>query len=175
MLEYNNNNKIWYKQKLGIDSYSLLGWSDGGKTALLMAIKYQSRIVKMAIWGSNAYCLPQEKKALSATRNINVWNTKVREGFLKVYGDELQILWERHVDHYVNNLNDICRNDVKKIQCPVMVLHGDMDPLIPLEHPLFLVKEIGDSRLYRFPKGSHNIHQEFAKQFNSMVQEFLLE
>jgi len=149
--------------------------SDGAKTALLMAIKFQSCIDKAVVWGGNTYCSPEEKKALSSTKNIEVWNPKVREGFLKVYGDQLQSLWEKHVDHYVKNLDDICKNDVKKIQCPVFVLHGDMDPLIPLEHPNYLVAHIPDSRLHRFAKGSHNIHQEYATEFNKMVQQFLLE
>jgi valacyclovir hydrolase len=140
-----------------------------------MAIRFQSSINKAVVWGGNAYCLPREKKALHSTKNIQVWNPKVREGFLKVYGNELQTLWEKHVNHYINNLDDICRNDVKKIQCPVLILHGDMDPLIPLEHPNYLLSQIPDSRLHRFAKGSHNIHQQFTEEFNRIVQEFLLE
>lgn len=151
-----------------------MGWSDGGKTALLMAIKFQSCINKAVVWGANAYYTEKVKKALSLSRNIEVWNPKVREGFLNVYGNELQQLWEKHVDH-CHNLDDICKDDVKKIQCPVFVLHGDKDPLITLEHPNYLVSQIPDSRLYRFPNGSHNIHQEFAQLFNKIAQGFLLE
>lgn len=153
----------------------MLGWSDGGKTALLIAIKYQSAVDKMVIWGGNAYTTQHEKSALTAIKNIKTWNEKVRESFLKVYGNELQTMWERHVDHYVNNLDDICRNEVKKIQCPAFILHGDLDPLVPGEHPKFLLDKISDSRLHRFPKGSHNVHQEFAREFNDLVQDFLME
>ena len=54
------------------------------------------------------------------------------------------------------------------------VLHGDLDPL-PKEHPMFLTDKIGDSCLYRFSKGAHDIHQEFSEEFNRVVTDFLQE
>ncbi|CAG2182184.1 unnamed protein product, partial [Oppiella nova] len=50
--------------KLGYNLYSLLGWSDGGKVALLMAIKYQSRIDKLVVWGTGATVTDNERKTL---------------------------------------------------------------------------------------------------------------
>ncbi len=151
-----------------------MGWSDGAKTALLMAIKYQSRIDKIAIWGGNAYVLPQEKYILNACRDTDFWNPITRKFYEIAYGPELKQMWNKHVDHYVNNLNDICKDEVNNIRCPTLVLHGDLDPL-PKEHPIFLVQNIPDARLYRFSRGAHNIHQEFTKEFNKVVTEFLLE
>ncbi|KAM9665822.1 valacyclovir hydrolase isoform 2-T2 [Trichechus inunguis] len=40
---------------------SLLGWSDGGITALIAAAKYQSYISKMVIWGANAYVTSEDE------------------------------------------------------------------------------------------------------------------
>ncbi|CAG2115126.1 unnamed protein product [Medioppia subpectinata] len=154
--------------KLGFKLYSVLGWSDGAKTGLLMAIKYQSNIEKLVVWGGNAYVLPQEKYAIHAIRNISKWKRQTLMFFESVYGNELQVLWNRHVNHYMNNLDDICRNEVHKIRCPTL------DPL-PEEHPLFLTDKIYDSQLYRFTRGSHNIHQECSDEFNRVVTDFLLE
>ncbi|CAG2182409.1 unnamed protein product, partial [Oppiella nova] len=161
-------------EKLGIRFYSTMGWSDGSKTALLMAIKYQSVINKTVVWGASAYCKPENIRALVATRNIKVWNPKVRECFERVYGNELQEMWEKLVDHYKVNVDDICRNTAKMIRSPTFILHGDCDPLVDLEHPKYLMSQISDAKLFRFAEGSHNIHQEFAKQFNQLVQDFIL-
>lgn len=49
-------------QTLKFNKYSILGWSDGGITGLLMAAKYNKSIDKLVIWGSNAYILPEELK-----------------------------------------------------------------------------------------------------------------
>ncbi|CAG2118821.1 unnamed protein product, partial [Medioppia subpectinata] len=163
-------------EKLGINFYSILGWSDGAKTALQMAIKYQSVINKTVIWGVGCFCKPENIRALYATRNVKVWNPRVRELFESVYGNELQTLWGRLVDFYQSTmLNWSLKSEIKRIHCPTFILHGDIDPLIDLEHPNYLLSHISDSRLHRFADGSHNIHQEFAKQFNQLVQDFLLE
>jgi valacyclovir hydrolase len=40
----------------------MLGWSDGGITAMIAAAKYPERIDKLVIWGANAYVIDQEAK-----------------------------------------------------------------------------------------------------------------
>lgn len=45
---------------LGFMRYSVLGWSDGGITAVIMAAKYSEHVDKLVIWGVNSYVLPTE-------------------------------------------------------------------------------------------------------------------
>jgi valacyclovir hydrolase len=40
----------------------MLGWSDGGITAMIAAAKYPEQIDKLVIWGANAYIIEQETK-----------------------------------------------------------------------------------------------------------------
>lgn len=47
-------------QSLGLNRFSVLGWSDGGITGLIMAANYQDSVHKLVIWGSNSYILPEE-------------------------------------------------------------------------------------------------------------------
>lgn len=42
-------------QALGFQKFSLLGWSDGGITALIAAATYPHLITKMIVWGTNAF------------------------------------------------------------------------------------------------------------------------
>uniref|UniRef100_A0A673MJC9 Biphenyl hydrolase like n=1 Tax=Sinocyclocheilus rhinocerous TaxID=307959 RepID=A0A673MJC9_9TELE len=42
-------------QALGLRRFSLLGWSDGGITALIAATLNPALVQKMVVWGSNAY------------------------------------------------------------------------------------------------------------------------
>lgn len=48
-------------QTLKFKKVSLLGWSDGGITALIAAAKYPSYIHKMVIWGANAYVTEEDE------------------------------------------------------------------------------------------------------------------
>lgn len=45
---------------LGFKRYSVLGWSDGGITAVIMAANYSEHVDKLVIWGVNSYVLPTE-------------------------------------------------------------------------------------------------------------------
>lgn len=45
---------------LNFNKYSILGWSDGGITGLIMAAKFKDSIEKLVIWGSNAYITFEE-------------------------------------------------------------------------------------------------------------------
>lgn len=49
-------------QKLGYNNYSLLGWSDGGITGLIIAANNTKSIKKLIVFGANSYILPQEVK-----------------------------------------------------------------------------------------------------------------
>lgn len=45
---------------LSFDKYSVLGWSDGGITAMILAAKNSQCVDRLVIWGCNAYILPEE-------------------------------------------------------------------------------------------------------------------
>lgn len=48
-------------ETLGYTSYSLLGWCDGGKTAMTMAGLYRKAGEKLVIWGCGAYLTERER------------------------------------------------------------------------------------------------------------------
>ena len=54
-------------QTLKYDNYSLVGWSDGGITALIMAAKYPHRIRKCVTLGANAYITKEEVRSGCST------------------------------------------------------------------------------------------------------------
>lgn len=49
-------------KNLGYSKFSLVGWSDGGITSLILAAKYPDSIRKMVVLGANAYIHPDEIK-----------------------------------------------------------------------------------------------------------------
>ena len=55
-------------EQLGPKPYSLLGWSDGGITAMMMAGMEPEAIDKLVIWGSNAYIIPDELKTYESNK-----------------------------------------------------------------------------------------------------------
>ncbi|RWS13813.1 valacyclovir hydrolase-like protein [Dinothrombium tinctorium] len=165
---------------LGHNFYSVLGWSDGGKTAVFLASKYPAVVDKLVIWGVVPFGLPHTNRAFAATKNMTFWDPAVKKRFTDVYGDELEVLWNKLVDdcfrNGIGNQNHIIIADsvVDKIHCPCLIMHGDKDPMVSIEHAQFLHKHLADSRLQRFPQASHNLHQTFPKEFHKYVTDFLL-
>lgn len=167
--------------KLGYKLYSVLGWSDGAKIALLLAIQQQGRVDKLVVWGVVPYASDYDIKAVSITRDTSIFDPKSRELYTNAYGKDLfEQLWHKHVDYCVTysdskeTLWDI-RKEMKTIKCPTLILHGDKDPLIDKNHPYTAEELIADSRLVKFANGSHNIHQVYVQEFNKTVTNFLLE
>lgn len=160
---------------IGIEKYSLLGWSDGGITALIIAANNRENVEKLVVFGSNSYVNEEDKRLINNIKDLNKWNPKAKQSFIELYGEELfQKMWKSFIEYYTQ-LEDICKNDLKNINQKCLILHGDLDPLLDKEHPLYLVNNIKNSRLYRFPKGKHNIHQKYSEEFNKIVEQFLLE
>lgn len=53
----------------------MLGWSDGGITALIAAAKYPHLIRKMVVWGANAFVSEQDLQLYDGDCNQITWLT----------------------------------------------------------------------------------------------------
>ena len=95
-----------------------------------------------------------------------------------VYGVEgfpvLWAAWVRAYTDYWNQGGEICSEEVHKIGCPVLVIHGAKDAMVAGEHVDFLHETIPFAEKYIFEDGKHNLHLKYKDQFNQMVSEFLL-
>ncbi|KAI1284903.1 Valacyclovir hydrolase [Halotydeus destructor] len=160
-------------KKLGYNSYSLMGWSAGGKTALVLAASYPSRIEKLVVWGTTAVVTERQKQILDAGENVSFWDPSKREKFYRIYGDATQQIWTKHVK-FCMGLSDVCKSHVKKIRSPTMVFYGDKD-FIEQEEVNYIIKSIGEVQHHRFPEGRHDMHLQYVDEFNKLVDKFLTE
>jgi len=152
-----------------------MGWSDGGITGLILSAAYPQNVNKLVVWGSNSYLSAEDRRRITAIKDLSQWSPRAKEAFIKLYGEQLfERMWPQLIEFYCK-YDDICKNDLKNIVCPTFILHGDLDPLVNEEHPQYLVENIKNAKLYRFPKGKHNIHQKYSEEFNKLVEQFLLE
>ena len=87
-------------------------------------------------------------------------------------------MWSALVDSSIQvykNGGDVCKAELKEIQCPTLILHGDQDALIPLYQPVYLQQNIAGARLHHYPDGKHPIHYSHAEHLNNLEIQFLLE
>lgn len=161
---------------LGYDSFSVMGWSDGGKSALLVPILFPAKVEKLVVWGTLAYIPEKYKVMWRILCTLEMWEEARRKEYIKLYGNRetLEKIWYKHMS-YTYTTTDICKDRVKEIKCPTFVLHGKKDTMIPKEFFDHLVANIPDVESHLFPDGVHDIHISHAETFNKMVQRFLLD
>ncbi|XP_049807465.1 valacyclovir hydrolase [Schistocerca nitens] len=164
---------------LNINKYSLLGWSDGGITALIMAGKYPQNVNKLIVWGANAFISAEDAEIYKGIRDVSAMSERYRKPMEDLYGVKgFADLWAAWVDAMVRmqreQVNgDICRWLLPLIRCPTLVIHGAKDPMVPEFHPALLVSNIPGAKKYVFKDGKHNVHLRYAEDFNKLVENFL--
>lgn len=165
--------------ELGISTYSIVGWSDGGVSGLISAGSYPESVNKLAIWGAGSYYTPKEAKMFEVIRDVSKWSERMRKPMEEMYGvDEFPKFWSAWIDG-VNEIikkNDgnLCKEKLPKIKASVLILHGKKDPMVDGdEHIPYLRNKINNCKYYEFPDGKHNIHLRYADEFNRVLADFL--
>jgi valacyclovir hydrolase len=166
-------------QKVGFDKYSLLGWSQGAVTAIHLAATAPENVQSLIGFGTFAYI---DEVILSdrPIARIENWSAEMRAPFLKMYGEDyLRRSWEGWAQSCARFLREQGgdmghKKLLNKVKCPTLIIHGEEDPIVPVEHAHFLHKNIQNSKLYIWPKGKHNLQLRYPDEFNKMVADFVL-
>ena len=64
--------------------------------------------------------------------------------------------------------------DLVKITAPTMVIHGMKDVMVAEEHVHHLTENISDSEKVIWEEGKHNLHLKYSKEFNTLIEDFIL-
>lgn len=163
--------------RLGFSKFSMLGWSEGGITGLCAAIEHPGVVDRLVVWGTYAYIVKSDMDMIEAVEDVSKWSPRMRAPMEEVYGVEgFPVLWSawcKAYRDYFERGGDICSEDVHKIGCPTLIIHGAKDAMVAPEHVDFLHEFIPFSSKYIFEDGKHNLHFKYKDQFNAMVTEFL--
>lgn len=165
---------------LGFGKFSLLGWSDGGITALVAAARFPDLINKIVVWGANAYITEYDLQLYEGVRDVSKWSLKMRQPLEKVYGAEgFAKNWAAWVDGIrqfaTRPEGSVCVEHLPLISCPTLIIQGEKDPVVPTFHAHYLNKHIRGSRLHLMPEGKHNLHLRYPEEFNKLAEDFLEE
>lgn len=152
--------------KMHIDSAYVIGWSDGGINALLMAMRHPEKVIKLASTGAN---LTPDSTALQPS----LWRD-----FVKQYNtdkDKPRTTAKEKNDWKVFTLDysqpNIPFAALKAIKCPSLIICGDHD-VIPIEHTTKIYEAIPKAYLWVVPNSGHPTLQEHRDDFNKLVDEF---
>lgn len=170
-----------FMSSLKFKTYSVAGWSDGARVAALLAIRYQSRVDALILWGFVPIMDEQSCRSVAKTRDTNTWDPQALKYYSNTYGEQtFSEMWHNYVDFMVKALElpdrfDI-RQELREIKCPTMILYGANDPIVNYDlHVKPLEIQINDLfGIKRFKGVAHNIHQAAPDRFNQVLSEFVM-
>jgi pimeloyl-ACP methyl ester carboxylesterase len=151
---------------MSIDSAYVIGWSDGGINALLLAIRHPGKVKKLAATGANLVpdttAVPKE-----------VWDAvlptysalKAKTQKTPQEKDEYKLM------RLLAEQPHIPLTDLQKISCPSLIIGGDHD-VIKEEHTMLIYKNIPEAYLWILPGSGHSTPIFYKDDFNKVVDRF---
>ncbi|MFT3823731.1 MAG: alpha/beta hydrolase [Chitinophagaceae bacterium] len=154
---------------LNIDSAYVLGWSDGGINGLLLAMRHPEKVKKLAITGANLWPDTMAVEPLIITRFTGIRNYYQKLNQTKKTVESQVLL--RHFNLMLDQPH-ISPDQLKKIQCPTLVMAGDHD-VIRVPHTVLIAQSIPKSTLWIAPDAGHGLPVfKHKDKFNAQVDEF---
>ena len=149
-----------------IPSAYVIGWSDGGIDALVLAMRHPSQVIKLASSGAN---LVPDSTALIPS----LWKDMQKEytaGQQKQYKTAAEKNKRKifMLDWLEPN---IPFSALKAIKCPSLIISGDHD-LIVLQHSVSIYQNIPKAWLWVVPNSGHGTFIEHTGEVNSKIDEF---
>jgi pimeloyl-ACP methyl ester carboxylesterase len=150
---------------LHLDSCYVIGWSDGGINGLLLAMRHPDKVKKLAVTGANLW-----PDTTAVDPIIYDWAMKYNSSFEKLKQTP-EIRNNSKVAHLLSYEPHLTTGQLKKIQCPTLVIGGDHDVILP-KHTLLIAESIPRSYLWIVPNSGHSTPIYYKDQFNEVVNNF---
>ena len=156
-------------EKLNIQAAKVIGWSDGGIQALLLAIHHPAKVGKMAIMGANL---------VPGTEAVSDWVYPLLHPLKEIFDQMVESGdtsddWNHHkqlIDLLFTQPN-ISVESLHKITIPVLVMAGDKD-IIRGVHTLKIFDNLPKAHLAILPGQTHWAPATDPDTFNGMVDNF---
>jgi len=149
-----------------IDSAYVIGWSDGGINALLLAIRHPEKVKKLASTGANlapdTTAVPKEVWDIALPTYIALKEKTSKTAQEKNEYKLMRLLAEQP---------HIPLTDLQKISCPSLIIGGDHD-VIKEEHTMLIFKNIPKAYLWILPGSGHSTPVFYKDDFNKVVDRF---
>ena len=150
----------------------LVGWSDGGNVALLVAIERPDLVRKVAVMGANFDSDGMVAGVEELTPDApDLAMFKVMYEAVSPDGAEHWPVFIGKIAQMWNNFH-IPIERLATVEAPTLVMVGD-DDMITLEHTIAMYRAISNSDLSVVPHASHLVPMEQAELVNQLIVRFL--
>jgi pimeloyl-ACP methyl ester carboxylesterase len=150
---------------LHLDSCYVIGWSDGAIDGLLLAIRHPGKVKKLAVTGAKLWTDTTSVDPVAVN-----WALQYNESFDKLTQTP-DVKNSRKVAHLLSYAPHLSAEQLKKIQCPALIIAGDHDVVLP-KHTLLIASAIPKSYLWIIAGSGNSTPIYHKDQFNEIVADF---
>ena len=150
---------------LHLRQVAVLGWSDGGNTALELALRHPAYVGRLVIMGANIF--PTDQALDPALLTI----LRQQLPLLQAQADPAARTQARLYQLLLTE-PQLTFADLARIQAPVLVLAGEHD-LVLDAHTRAIAAHLPHATCVIFPGASHNAPWEIPAEFNQRTIDFL--
>ncbi len=144
-------------RQLGVRGADVLGFSNGGHVALLLALRHPELVGRLVLCSSfyaREGLAPALREGFDHAR-LSDLPAPLREAYLAVAKDPegLRAMFEKTVA-MMRTFPDVPEGDLRALRVPTLIMVGDRDVVL-LEHEERLARLLPDARLAVLPDASH--------------------
>ena len=152
-----------FADALGLDTFHLFGYSMGASTALGFAVRHPERLRTLVVAGIT----PQREPRASVARRLfdpariaaqdPAWAADLDRRHDPVQGEGA---WERLLPALAREVATQelpGPAEIHRIDVPTLVIVGDRDPFVPVDHAWGLKRQLRDARLLVVPACGHEV------------------
>ncbi len=159
-------------KQLHIEKADIMGFSNGGTTALQIAIRHPELVNNLVLASATYKRDGMQPGFFEGFKNASLENMPqpLKDAYLKANPDPkgLQAMFDRDVARMVA-FKDISDADIKAIQAPALVINGDAE-VVRAEHALELSRTLPHAKLAILPGGhGEYIGEICAAEKNSKI------
>jgi pimeloyl-ACP methyl ester carboxylesterase len=171
---------------LGCDRPFVIGWSDGGEQALRLGLRYPELVRALVVCGTDYGASPESQAWVQEFFGIDTDGTidldqlnrslgALLPGFRAMHpgGDEQWRWLATQTAMLWSTDPGLTDDDYRQITLPTLVMVGDRDDDVPLEHALKLYRVLPDAELAVLPGADHSVPVNRPDSFTQTVLDFL--
>jgi pimeloyl-ACP methyl ester carboxylesterase len=168
---------VAFMAALGLESAYVIGWSDGGKVAVRMALSRPDLVRKLVMIGTEltkAGGTPANDRLMTTPEGLDTLATFAREDYQRLSPDgpgHFDVVFAKWTRMW-SSIPDIEPTDVQHLPMPVLLMQGD-DDCVRIEHNAAVARAIPDAQLAVIPGASHTVRLEKPEVVNGLLLDFL--
>ena len=164
--------------ELGLETFHVTGFSMGAMTALTYATRHPERLRTAIICGID---IAREPRASVARRLMDPervlreepeWAEELERRHAPVQGDAA---WQHLLPAIAADVAGQplpTPEDLRRIRLPVLLVYGDRDVFVPVDHAVAIYRQLPDARLMIVPDSPHPVMVSRPSLFNQACAAF---